>query len=195
MKPLWSNIIVAILVIACAIAGFNLYGKVVKEDALQKKVKTQETEIKKKLLFYGTIQKISLNEQGKYLANWDEFRAFTDTAKIVVTQRKEEIKELYFGKDTSIVTIDTIKITTVKDSILEKTPYRLKDLEFVPDEDNARTFVLWTGYVDNKRAFEIKDPEPINKRRQQGDKPGQTGELDTLRLGSRREVKTSGNWR
>lgn len=195
MKPLWSNIIVGVLILACAIAGYNLYLKVVKEEAIQTKVKTQEKAIKEKLLFYGEIQKISLNEQNKFLTDWDEFRAFVDTGKIVVTQVNEEIKELYFGKDTSIITIDTLKITSIKDSILKKSPYQLKDIEFVPDEDNARTFVLWAGFAKNKRAFEIKDPEPINRRRQKGTEPGQTGELDTLRIGSRLEATTAGNWR
>ena len=196
MKPLWSNIIVGVLVIACAVAGFRLYKKVVREEAIQKKIKIQERAIKEKLLFYATIQKISLKSQKKYLGNWDEFRSFIDTSKIVVTERKEEIKELYFGKDTSIVTIDTVLVTTVKDSILKHTSYELRTLEYVPEvegifipsEDKSPTFLIYAGYSKGRNVFEIRDSDPINPRRT-------SGELDTLMVGSKFEATTEGNWR
>jgi len=187
MKKKLPFILTIVFALASAIVAFQLYNKVISEKELQENIRSQEEAIKNKLTFYSTIQKLHFKEKNTYLGDWDSFRNYVATGKIVLVQRSERNEELYFGKDTTIVTYDTIKTTSIKDSILSKTDYELRVLDFVPDDNNARTFDIYSGYVKGRPVFEIRDPEPINPRRQ-------SGELDTLMVGSKYEPTTEGNW-
>lgn len=187
MKDKLPLILTLVFALGSAIVAYQLYNKVITEADFQEEIVNQELAIKNKLSFYSTIQKIHYKQVNKYLGEWNDFRKYIDTGKIVITQRNEETRELYFGKDTTIITFDTIKITSIKDSILNKTNYELRTLEYVPDENNARTFDLYTGFAKGRAVFEIRDSEPINPRRL-------VGELDTLMIGSKFEPTTEGNW-
>lgn len=169
-------------------AGSALYTKIKTEEQLQLEIKAQEQEIKQKLTFYSSVQKVYFSQTADFIPDWNQFRAFVDTGVIIITQRNEEVKELYFGKDTSIVSYDTLKVISIKDSLLSKTDYELRTLEFVPDDLKARTFELYTGFSKGRKVFEIRDSDPINPKRL-------SGELDTLRVGSKFEPTTEGNWR
>lgn len=188
MKSKISLILILFFGLGTVGAGYVLYSKIKKEEQLQLEIKTQEEEIKQKLTFYSSVQKIYFSQKTDFIPDWDQFRAFVDTGVITITQRNEEVKELYFGKDTSIVSYDTLKVISIKDSLLSKTNYELRTLEYVPDDLNARTFDLYTGFSKGRKVFEIRDSKPINPKRL-------SGELDTLRVGSKFEPTTEGNWR
>ena len=191
MKKNLSLILSFIFLTASAFAGFSLYKKIKNEEAFQIKVNEQEILIKKKLSLFGQLQKLYFSQAPEdrklFLDNWQDFKTYVDTGKIYIVDRKEEIKELYLGKDTSIFHYDTVKVISIKDSLWNKSGFEMRTFSYVPDEDNAREFKIAARYKDGRSVFEIKDPEPINPARQ-------TGEMDTLRVGSLEEPTTEGNW-
>lgn len=191
MKKNLSLILSLVFFSAILVVGFGLYNKIKKEEAFQIKINEQELLIKKKLSLFGQLQKLYFTQAPEsnklYLDNWGDFKKYVDTGKIYVIDRREEIKELYLGKDTSIFYYDTLKIISIKDSIWNKSGFEMRTFSFVPDEDNAREFEIAAQYKEGRSVFEIKDPEPINPARQ-------SGEMDTLRVGSLDEPTTEGNW-
>jgi hypothetical protein len=191
MNKKLPRILTLVFALIAVVIAFILYKKVSGEQELQDKIISQEIEIKKKLTLYGELQKLFLLQSPEnnkaYAKNWKELKSFVDTGKIYIIDRKETVKELYLGKDTTIFSYDTLKVVAIKDSIWGKSGFNIREFEYVPDDDNARTFVLQTGFSKNRLVFEIKDPEPINPARQ-------IGELDTLRVGSMTEPTTEGNW-
>lgn len=185
MKRKLPLILTIIFAIGSIIVAFDLYNKVIKEKELQDEIITEEEAIKQKLLFYSEIQKLHYLEKDSYIGDWKSFYNYILKGKIHLVQRSETQKELYFGKDTTIITYDTIKTISIKDSIQKKTDYELKTIGYVPKK--SREFEIYTGYVKGRAVFEIRDSRPINPRRR-------SGELDTLMIGSKYEPTTEGNW-
>jgi predicted choloylglycine hydrolase len=192
MKDKIPHILSIVFISLSAYFGYVLYKKVTNEDAKQKLILTQEEDIKKKLTLYGQILKIYINQQTgaikSYPKDWYEIKEFVLHGKLYEIERKEIVKELYLGKDTTIFKYDTLKTISIMDSIWNKSGFEIRTFSYVPDIENAREFVYKTGYTDGKAVFEITDPEPIHPSRQ-------SGELDTLRVGSMKEATTEGNWR
>ena len=185
MKNKLPLILTLIFAIGSIIVAYQLYSKVIEEKELQEEIITEEEAIKQKLLFYSEIQKLHYIEKNSYIGDWKTFNEYILKGKIHLIQRSEIQKELYFGKDTTIITYDTIKTISVKDSIMDKTDYELRTLGYVPEK--PREFGIYVGYVKGRAVFEIRDMHPINPKRQ-------SGELDTLMVGSKFEPTTEGNW-
>lgn len=128
----------------------------------------------------------------KYTSNWDDLIRFIEEGKIYITQKKERIIQLEYGADSVVVTIDTLGSVGVKDSLFNERRYpnfRLERLPFIPGSDNKK-FELYADKIDRGGVkvdvFEAKDVAPVNPKRRQRD--------NALRVGSRTEVTTAGNW-
>ena len=187
MKKLLPVILTGIFALGSVIMIFRLYYQIKSEQELVKKISIQEEKIKEKLVLLANIQKVHYKEKAKYLGSWLDFNKYIYSGEIVLTERRDSIAELYFGKDTTYYFYDTVKVISVKDSLITGSGFEIKNIGFVPDFDNPREFTLYTGYAEGRSVFEIRDPAPVNRKRT-------SGELDTLMIGSRLAPTTEGNW-
>lgn len=130
----------------------------------------------------------------EYTNDWNELIQFIEDGKIYITQRKETIIPLEYGADSVIVQIDTLGSVQVRDSLFNERRYpnfNLERLPYIPGSDQR--FDIYAGKIERQGGarvdvFEVKDVAPVNPRRRLNNNER------ALRVGSRTEVTTSGNW-
>jgi hypothetical protein len=127
----------------------------------------------------------------QYTDDWNALLKFIEEGKIYLTQRRETIIPLEYGADSVIVEIDTLGSVPVKDSLFNERRYpnfNLSRLPYIPGSD--KQFELFADKITRGgvqvNVFEVRDVDPVNPRRRERDNP--------LRVGSRTEVTTAGNW-
>ncbi len=132
---------------------------------------------------------------GQYTSDWDKLINFIDTGRIFITQRREETKLLEYGAEETTVFVDTLGSVPVKDSLFTNPIYEkfenLERLSYVPV--TGAQFELFADKIRRNNVdvdvFEVKDPQPVNPSRR-----GENSIKGPLRVGSRTEVTTAGNW-
>jgi hypothetical protein len=152
-------------------------------------VEKVEAQVKEKLIILRRFQQAYFNEKGKYANSWEDLKDYVQNGKFYITDRKEEVITLYYGADSIAVTIDTIGVVGVMDSLFS--PKFSKGLSFdelniVPGTDT--NFIFYANVnADELEVVEIMDPKPVNPERQ-------SGELLPLKIGSRERVTLKGSW-
>lgn len=161
------------------------------------------------------IQKSELaykDVNGRFSGNFDSLVRFVDTAKFVITQRRDtsyldkEFKKTY-GVDKYIqdVEIDTLGYSSVKDSIFKNTD-RYKNMMYVPGTDKKVKFELkadsihkndqyipvFEARVDKAIVLKGQDENLIRGEQKLKSVDGVNGKY--IKVGSLREVNTNGNW-
>lgn len=160
----------------------------------EKRIATIEANIIEKLKMIRDAQVAYQAVNGNYTSDWDKLISFVDTGKIYITQRREHIITLDYGADSVVVSIDTLGSVQVIDSLFsaEKYPnFQLERLPYIPGNETKK-FDIFADEINkggvNVDVFEVKDPEPVNPARLKKASRG------PLRVGSRTEVTTAGNW-
>ncbi|CAN5578946.1 hypothetical protein BH23BAC1_BH23BAC1_39370 [soil metagenome] len=127
----------------------------------------------------------------QYTDDWNALLRFVEEGRIFITQRRETIIPLEYGADSVVVQIDTLGSVPVKDSLFNERRYpnfSLERMPYIPGSD--KRFELFADKITRGGVrvdvFEARDVDPINPRRRERDNP--------LRVGSRTEVTTAGNW-
>jgi hypothetical protein len=157
------------------------------------------------LLEAATIQKLEMLRDaqlafqaanGKYSGTWDSLKTFIETGQIFLVQRTETTKLLDYGAEEISVSFDTLGSVSVMDSLfsVQKFPdFKLDLLPVVPGS-GGKQFEFFSdkiektgGYLVN--VFEIRDPSPINPDRRANNNE------KALRVGSRTDASTEGNWK
>ncbi len=152
---------------------------------------------------------------GKFAGNFDSLVRFLDTAEFAITARRDtsypdQAKNKAFGLDPikggyyiEDVIIDTLRFTSVKDSLYQKSD-RYKTMMNVPGTDAQ--FELKAGKLDKSgtlySVFEAKvskdvvlqglDRDLVSQEKQVNSVDGVNG--PNIKVGSMDEVNTSGNW-
>jgi|SRR5690606_25208000 hypothetical protein len=160
----------------------------------ERRIATIEANIIEKLKMIRDAQVAYQAVNGNYTSDWDKLINFVDTGKIYITQRREHIITLDYGADSVVVSIDTLGSVNVIDSLFssEKYPnFQLERLPYIPGNETKK-FDIFADEINkggvNVDVFEVKDPEPVNPARLKKNSRG------PLRVGSRTEVTTAGNW-
>lgn len=181
------------LLIAGGIA-YYLYDRVKFSIEEEQRIAQVEAQVIAKLQFLRDAQVLYKDVNGQYTSDWNKLRSFIDTGTMYITQRREITKLLDYGAEETTIEIDTLASIPVKDSLFSTPQYRKYDLatmENVPFTDAK--FELFADKIDRNNVqvnvFEIKDSKPINPARR-----GEESIRGPLRVGSRTEVTTSGNW-
>ena len=157
------------------------------------------------LLEAATIEKLEMLRDaqlayqaanGKYASTWDSLKTFIQTGEIWLVQRTETTKLLDYGAEEIKVSFDTLGSVSVMDSLFnaKKFPdFNLELLSVVPGS-GGKQFEFFAdkiektgGYLVN--VFEIRDPSPINPDRRANNNE------KALRVGSRTDASTEGNWK
>lgn len=186
---------VAFLIIAIGI-GYYLVNGIISSVEEEERVARVESLIIDKLKLIRDAEVAYKDVNGQYTSDWNKLINFIDTGRIFITQRREETKLLDYGAEETEIFIDTLGSVPVKDSLFSNPIYQkfednLDRLPYVPV--TGAKFEIFAdkirrGNVDVD-VFEVRDPQPINPQRR-----GENSIKGPLRVGSRTEVTTAGNW-
>ena len=132
---------------------------------------------------------------GKYAGSWDSLKTFIQTGKIWLVQRTETTELLEYGKEETSVTFDTLGSVPVIDSLFNERKFpdfNLDALAVVPGS-GGKQFEFFADKVERNSyeisVFEIRDPAPINPARRMNNNE------KALKVGSRTDASTEGNWK
>ncbi len=190
------NVIKAVSVFLFVVAlglAFMLYKSIEGPIKERQRVKAEEIAKIEKLKILREVQKVYLSVHGKYAGHWDSVMTFINSDTIYNIQRSEEIIVRQYGGDSVIVHIDTVGATAVKDRLFPSDQFPnfdVRNLPRIPGSD--KDFVIFSDRIEKNNimvdVFEIKDRQPISYLSELRSKG------EPLRVGSRTEVSTSGNW-
>lgn len=183
----------AFMLIAIGI-GYYLINSIISTVEEEKRIAQIERRVIEKLRFIRDAQIAYRDTHGQFASDWDKLISFIDTGKIFITQRREETILLDYGAEETNVYIDTLGSISVRDSIYGNPVYQkfsLNELMYVPITRSK--FEIFADKITRSGVdvdvFEVKDPAPINPARR-----GENSIKGPLRVGSRTEVTTAGNW-
>jgi len=189
-----TRIISVAALLAALGLGYALYKSVDNVLEEEKRIASTEARIIEKLQMLRDAQIAYLAINKEYAGNWEDLRKFIENGQIWIVQRKETTKLLAYGKEEITVSIDTLGSVKVIDSLFNERKYpnfNLETLNVVPGS-GGKTFEFFADKVERSQreigVFEIRDPDPINPKRRLNNKE------KALRVGSRTDSSTSGNW-
>ncbi|GAB3660958.1 hypothetical protein GCM10028791_35160 [Echinicola sediminis] len=191
-----TKILSAVFLLAALAVGFLLYKGV--DDVMQeeKRIARIEARVIEKLQMLRDAQSAYLATKGEYAGSWSELKNFIEDGQIFIVQKTEETKLLDYGEEETTITYDTLGSVNVMDSLFNERKYpefNLEALNVVPGS-GGKTFTFFADKVErgaNKvliDVFEIRDPAPVNPERKANNNE------KALRVGSRTDASTSGNW-
>ena len=189
-----SRILSIVFLISALTLGYFLYKSV--DDVMQqeKLIIATEARIIEKLQMLRDAQVAYLATNGVYAGNWNDLKKFIQDGKIWLVQRTETTKLLEYGKEEITVKYDTLGSVNVIDCLFNERKYpnfNLDNLQVVPGS-GGKQFEFFADKVERTQreipVFEIRDPDPINPKRRLNNKE------KALRVGSRTDSSTSGNW-
>ncbi|EOZ92630.1 hypothetical protein A33Q_4011 [Indibacter alkaliphilus LW1] len=174
--------------------GYMLYKGV--DDVMQeeKRIAAIESRIIEKLQMLRDAQVAYIAANGEYADNWADLKSYIQEGQIWIVERKETTKLLEYGKEETTVTFDTLGSVYVMDSLFNERRhpnFNLDNLHIVPGSGGAE-FEFFSDKIERSGreigVFEIRDPAPINPKRRENNNE------KALRVGSRTDSSTSGNW-
>lgn len=157
------------------------------------------------LLEAATIEKLEMlrdaqlayqASNGKYASSWDSLKMFIEDGTIWMVQRTETTKLLDYGAEEISVQYDTLGSVGVMDSLFNERKFPNFNIDLMPivPGSGGKQFEFFAnkiektgGYLVN--VFEIRDPSPINPARRANNNE------KALRVGSRTDASTEGNWK
>jgi hypothetical protein len=182
-------------VVACAL-GYLLWKGVDDVVEQEKRVALLEAATIEKLEMLRDAQLSYQASNGKYASTWDSLRTFIETGTIWIVQRTETTKLLDYGAEEINISYDTIGSIAVMDSLFSpaKHPDLNMDLLPVVPGSGGKQFEFFADKIEKTggykvSVFEIRDPSPINPVRRANNNE------KALRVGSRTDASTEGNWK
>lgn len=188
-----TKILSVVFLLVAIGTGYYLVNSVKSDIDFDAELRRTESQIVEKLKLIRDAQIAYRGGNGKYASDWDSLINFVDTGKIYIIQRREEIKLLAYGAEETTTILDTIGSVAVMDSLFSpsKVPnFNVQRLPYKPGTDVK--FEIFAGKIERSGqmvdVFEIRDPNPMNPERRRNDNER------ALRVGSKTDVTTSGNW-
>jgi hypothetical protein len=179
-----------------AFLGYLLWKGVDDVVEEEKRIARLEAATIEKLEMLREAQLAYQASNGKYASTWDSLKMFIENGTIWMVQRKETTKLLDYGAEQTTVTFDTLGSVGVMDSLFNARKYpdfNINSLPVVPGS-GGKQFEFFAakiektgGYLVN--VFEIRDPSPVNPKRRLNNNE------KALRVGSRTDASTEGNWK
>lgn len=191
-----TKVLSLVFFIVAAYLGYLLWKGVDDVVEAEKRVALLEAATIEKLEMLRDAQLAYQASNGKYAGTWDSLKTFIETGTIWIVQRTETTKLLDYGAEEIKVSFDTLGSVNVMDSLFnaKKFPdFKLDLLPVVPGSGGkqfeffANKIEKTGGYMVN--VFEVRDPSPINPKRRANNNE------KALRVGSRTDASTEGNWK
>lgn len=175
--------------------GYLLYKGVDDVVEQEKRIALVEAATIEKLQMLRDANLAYQASNGKYAANWNDLRNFIQNGKIWIVQRTETTKLLEYGKEEITVKFDTLGSVAVMDSLFNERKYpefNLETMAIVPGS-GGKQFEFFADKIERNNyqvnVFEIRDPDPINPERKINNNE------KALKVGSRTDASTEGNWK
>jgi hypothetical protein len=182
----------ALFIISLGLAYF-LYIKIKEPIEEAQRIAMIEERVINKLKFIRDVQKEYLLQNNRYCGSWDTLQRFVNEGKKVLTQTKEYVITMSYGADTSIFKTDTLGIFLLKDSVFNNIQYpdiNINEISRIPF--SGKQFDIFSDRISKGGVmvdvFEVKDTAPVNPKRRANNNE------KALRVGSRVDVTTVGNW-
>ena len=189
-----TKVLTIVFVLIAVGIGYYLINGIISTVEEEERIARIENRVIEKLQFIRDAQLAYKDVNGQFTSDWDKLISFIDTGKIYITQRREETVLLDYGAEETTIYIDTLGSVSVRDSIYDNPMYQkfsLSELMYVPV--TRAEFEIFADKITRSGVdvdvFEVKDPSPINPARR-----GENSIKGPLRVGSRTEVTTAGNW-
>ncbi len=191
-----TKVLSLVFFIVAAYLGYLLWKGVDDVVEAEKRVALLEAHTIEKLEMLRDAQLAYQASNGKYASTWDSLKTFIQTGTIWIVQRTETTKLLDYGAEEIKVSFDTLGSVNVMDSLFNAQKYPDFNIELLPvvPGSGGKQFEFFAdkiektgGYMVN--VFEIRDPSPINPKRRANNNE------KALRVGSRTDASTEGNWK
>ncbi len=175
--------------------GYFLYKGVDDVVEQEKRIALIEAATIEKLQMLRDAELAYQASNGKYADNWIDLKSFIQNGKIWIVQRTETTKLLEYGKEEITVTFDTLGSVAVMDSLFNERKYpdfNLETMAVVPGS-GGKQFEFFANKIERNsyqvNVFEIRDPNPVNPERKINNNE------KALKVGSRTDASTEGNWK
>ncbi|RIW13153.1 hypothetical protein D0X99_17240 [Algoriphagus lacus] len=179
-----------------AFLGYLLWKGVDDVVEEEKRIALMEAATIEKLEMLRDAQLAYQAANGKYASTWDSLKTFIQTGQIWLVQRTETTKLLDYGAEEIKVTFDTLGSVTVMDSLFSTKKFPDFNLDLLPvvPGSGGKQFEFFADKIEKTggymvSVFEIRDPSPINPDRRANNNE------KALRVGSRTDASTEGNWK
>lgn len=154
--------------VAIALAAFFVYRIKYKIDE-DRFIDTQEKMVIARLQMVRDAQIAFLAGNQRYAGSWDTLVAFIDTGNIYITNRREKIEILEYGRENVTVIVDTIGQVPVKDSLFvvkefinSLTNGTVESIKVRPGEMVTRGQTL--AILENERGRKISMVSPVSAK-------------------------------
>lgn len=175
--------------------GYLLWKGVDDVVETEKRIALVEGAIIEKLQMLRDAQLAYQASNGEYAGNWNDLKNFIQNGEIWLVQRTETTKLLEYGKEETTVEFDTLGSVPVMDSLFNARKYpdfNLETMAIVP-ASGGKQFEFFADKIERNsyeiNVFEIRDPAPMNPERKLNNNE------KALRVGSRTDASTEGNWK
>ncbi len=175
--------------------GFLLYKSVDDVVEQEKRIALIEAATIEKLQMLRDANLAYQASNGIYASSWNDLKNFIQNGKIWIVQRTETTKLLEYGKEEITVKFDTLGSVAVLDSLFNERKYpefNLETMAIVPGS-GGKQFEFFADKIERNNyqvnVFEIRDPAPINPARKLNNNE------KALKVGSRTDASTEGNWK
>lgn len=191
-----TKVLSLVFFVAAMVLGYFLWKGVNDVVEEEKRIALLEAVTIEKLEMLREAQLAYQASNGKYASTWDSLKMFIEDGTIWMVQRTEKTKLLDYGAEEITVTFDTLGSVGVMDSLFNQRKYPDFNIDLLPvvPGSGGKQFEFFAdkvektgGYLVN--VFEIRDPSPINPVRRANNKE------KALRVGSRTDASTEGNWK
>lgn len=179
-----------------AFLGYLLWKGVDDVVEEEKRIALMEAATIEKLEMLRDAQLAYQAANGKYASTWDSLKTFIQTGQIWLVQRTETTKLLDYGAEEIKVTFDTLGSVTVMDSLFSTKKFPDLNIDLLPvvPGSGGKQFEFFADKIEKTggymvSVFEIRDPSPINPDRRANNNE------KALRVGSRTDASTEGNWK
>jgi len=179
-----------------AFLGYLLWKGVDDVVEEEKRIARLEAATIEKLEMLRDAQLAYQASNGKYASTWDSLKMFIEDGTIWMVQRKETTKLLDYGAEEITVQFDTLGSVAVMDSLFNERKYPDFNIDVLPvvPGSGGKQFEFFANKVEKTggylvNVFEIRDPSPVNPTRRANNNE------KALRVGSRTDASTEGNWK
>jgi len=210
--PKSAKSIIAILALLLSVFfGYKIYDSVMAPITFNKTKQERFRKVVDNMKDIRDAQVAHRTINGTYAKNFDDLESFIDTAKFVITQKRDssymEYDKVYrIDRLKEVVIIDTLGFRNVKDSLFKESD-RYKTMKFFPYASNDKQqFELKTGIKDvngySAPVFELKVKKDVILHDQPEDMRKVENELvsvdeingSEIIVGSLTKVSENGNW-
>ena len=184
---------IVFLLIAVGIA-YYLFDRIKFSIDEEERIARIESLVIDKLKFIRDAEVLYKEANGQYTSDWNKLISFLDTGSLYIVQRREETTLLDYGAEETVIHVDTLGSIPVRDTLYHDPAYekfQIQNIAQIPVSN--KQFELFADKITRNNVevdvFEVVDTAPVNPERR-----GDESIRGPLRVGSRTEVTTGGNW-